>query len=238
MQADGSSKQRLTTGQLVGWMPNGGRILVVRGLDGPDGVDPTWSLVRVSTGEVRQLTIDLPLVPGLRPPYDDYDEWSYVSAATLSPTGDQLALILTRVDYGGNDYDYPFGSYFVVRLDGTGLRRVGTVYNPGIGSPGWSPRGRQFVYSVNYEPRFNSLADAVTSIRLDGRLGSAHFSQLCHEDHPVWSPDRAQIAVLASSPYGRGDAAYVSPTLDGSRIMTVGSSTVRYYYSPDWRSLP
>jgi Tol biopolymer transport system component len=237
MRADGSGKHQLIPGRLVGWMPNGRRILVVRGLDGPEGVDPSWLLVRISTGDVEQLPIDLPLAAGLSPPYHDFNEWSYVSAATLSPNGEPLALILTRYDIADDGYSYPYGSFFAVRLDGTGLRRIGSVYEPNIlSSPDWSPSGRQLVYAYNPEPR-GDCYDVVTSIRLDGSPGSAGLSQLCFTTDPTWSPDANEIALPASSPTWARHSLMISK-LDGSRITTVLSSTVRYYSHPDWRGLP
>jgi Tol biopolymer transport system component len=237
MQADGSGKQPLIPGRLVGWMPNGGRILVVRGLGGPDGVDPTWLLVRISTGEAEHLPIDLPLVAGLEPPYDDYDQWSSVWAATLSPNGDRLALFLTRPDVGPDGYDYGYSSVFSVRLDGTGLGRIGSVYLCCVSSsPVWSPRGRQLVYSYVAEPRAN-CEDAVTSVRLNGRHGSSGFGGLCDKTDPVWSPDRDQIAFAADSPQRVHHTLRIA-NLDGSQITKVLSSTVRSYSHPDWRSLP
>lgn len=72
MRSDGSGQQMLTSAALVGWMPTGGRVLVVRWADEP-GVDPTFLLHTISTGEEEELPIDLPLVAGpLEPPYDDY----------------------------------------------------------------------------------------------------------------------------------------------------------------------
>ena len=124
MRSDGAGKEELTDGQLVGWLPTGGRVLVVRYADQPE-VDPSWVVHVVATGAEEQLPIDLPLVDDPDPPYPDYSEWKYATDPTLSPNGELLAVMLWRYDDDSSSgYPYYFRSIFTVRLDGTELTRV------------------------------------------------------------------------------------------------------------------
>jgi len=232
MQSDGSGKQLLTDGQLVGWMPTGGRILVVRGLhrDAWSGADPAWWLYTVATGAEEQLPIDLPIVAGLSPPYDDYSEWSFAAEPTLSPDGELLAFTLLRDDDADSGYSYYHGSFFTVRLDGTDLARV-PYYTYSFGAPGWAPDGDELVYWIS-EPRAPCF-DSLRSIHLDGTAGSVDIAKPCTESDPAWSPDGTKIAFV-NERSGRLQIA----RLDGSRIKTVLPRTDGVYrYQPDWRRL-
>lgn len=231
MRADGTQKRSLVPGRLVGWMPTGGRVLVVQGLHDRPGVDPTWLLHHLATGEVEQLPIDLPLATGLEPPYPDRSEWSYVVKPTLAPDGELLAFHLTRWDYASDGYDYWFASLFTVRLDGTDLTDVGSTYSAGYGSLGWAPDGEEIVM-VSSSPRFRCL-DSVRSVHLDGTAGAVDISEPCFEDDPAWSPDGRRIA-FTNSRSGRLQVA----SLDGSRIRTVLPGAVGVFrHEPDWRSV-
>jgi hypothetical protein len=228
MQADGSQQEQLTDGELVGWMPAFGRILVVRGLhDGAPGVDPTWVIYRISTGVAEEHPIDLPLFANLEEPYDD-DHWSYAADPALSADGKLLALTLRREDYGDDGYTWEFGSVFTVRLDGTELTKVGSKYSYGFGSLDWSTAGDELVYQVE-EPRA-SCYDSLRSITLDGSEGSVTISKPCAESDPDWSPDGKKIVFTSAS--GR---LQIAP-LDGAPIKTVLSTKSGVYrYDPDWR---
>lgn len=240
MQGDGSRQQKLVTGELVGWMPNGGRILVVRDFDtyGGSHTDPTWLLYSLSTGAVQQLPIDLPLATGpLYPPYDDDSEWAFVTnEPALSPDGTLLAVVLERNEDTGDGYGYQyFGSIFTVRLDGTALSRVGSYYHPNITSVGWAPGGDELVYQV-HDSRFSCL-DALWSIRLDGTAGRVDIDEWCAKNYPVWSPNGKKIAFV-----GGINARVLPPGIhianpDGSRVRTVLRAEGVYRGQLDWRAL-
>lgn len=226
MKGDGTGKQRLTDGRLVGWMPVGGRILVARGL-GQDGVDPTWWLHRIATGDEKEMPIDLPLVAGLDEPYDDYSEWSYASSPTLSPDGEVLALMLWRPD-SSDGYSYDFGSIFTVGLDGTGLTRL-PKYSYSWMVSGWAPGGGQLLYWTE-EPR-GYCASSVRSIRLDGSPGSVNIEKRCAQSGPAWSPDGRRIVFTS----GRSNSLQIA-SKDGALNRNVLRQTEGVYRTqPDWR---
>ncbi|MEZ0578611.1 hypothetical protein [Nocardioides sp. MH1] len=229
MKADGSGKKKVADGDLVGWMPSGKQILVVRNISGvPEGTDPTWVLHTLATGEEESLPIDLPLVADLEEPYDNYDEWSIAAAPTLSPDGETLAFEMLRDDYADDGYDYYFGSFFTIRLDGTDLTRVGH-YTYSFGGASWSPDSDEIAYWES-EPR--AFCDgSIRSYRLNGNVGSVSYSKGCPED-PDWSPDGRKIVFTNGS-----RLQIVNP--NGTHLKTVlPAKEGVYLYAPDWRRKP
>lgn len=233
MDGDGSDQRRLTDGRLVDWLPTGDRVLVVRGL-GADGVDPTWALHDLATGEEQEIAIDLPLVPDLDTTYRDYDypdhsEWSWAGNPVLSPDGETLALMLYRRDWGDDQYDWDFASVYTVGLDGAGLTRV-PKYTYAWGISGWSPNGQQLLYWAE-EPRAE-CASSVRSLRPDGTAGGVHIPRRCAQPGPVWSPDGRRILFVS----GRSDSLQIA-SKDGKRNRTVLAQVAGVSRSdPDWRA--
>ncbi|KAA1418497.1 hypothetical protein F0U44_08265 [Nocardioides humilatus] len=231
MGANGGDQKKVADGDLVGWMPTGGRVLVVEGL-GVTGIDPTWSLVTVSTGAVEDLPIDLPLVAGLgKPPYPDYSEWSYAANPTLSSDGELIALTLRREDYGDDGYSWDFGSFFTVRLDGTDLTRVGK-YTYSFGGLAWSPDNDEIAYWAS-EPRAY-CATGLRSLELTGYSGSVSVNRPCSVIDPAWSPNGRKIV------YGDdGGGKLRTSNPDGTHVTTVLDHKYGVTrFDPDWRRAP
>lgn len=231
MKKDGSAKTQLIAGELIGWLPTGGRILVAEGLGYSNGVQPTWTLYTLATGAAEVLPIELPLVADLAEPYVGYEDWSYADEAALSPDGETLAVMLWREDSGDDGYSWDFGSFFLVGLDGTGLARI-PKYTYSFGSPAWSTAGDQLLYWSS-EPRSGSCRDStLRSIRPDGSSGSALIPAPCEGADSVWSPNGRKIAFVSNP----GKGLRIS-NLDGSRITTVLPGVAGVYrYQPDWQA--
>jgi Tol biopolymer transport system component len=229
MKADGSGQEEVTSGDLVGWMPTGGRVLVVRWAD-TAGVDPTFLLHTVATGEEDELPIDLPLVAGpLEPPYDDYDEWDGVGDPVLAPDGEHLALMLYRTDYGDDGYDWNFSSIFTVRLDGTDLTRV-PKYTYAWSISDWSPNSQQLL-RWGEEPRADCVS-SVRSIHLDGNSGSVSISTRCPQPGAAWSPDGRKIVFTSG-----GTGSLKIARKNGTHVVDVIPQRTGVYRSqPDWRA--
>lgn len=229
MKRDGTAKQQLVDGELIGWLPTGGRILVAEGLGYGNGVQPTWTVYTMATGETEELPIELPIVANLPdPPYPDYSQWSYAAGAALSPDGQTLAVMLWRWDYGGDQYDYPHASIFTVGLDGTGLTRI-PRYDYSWGSPAWSTAGDELVV-WSEEPRSHRCIDGgLRSLHLDGSSGAVSISKPCSERGPEWSPNGKKIVFVAGS-------RLLTSNLAGTRVKEVVRSTGAYLYEPDWQT--
>jgi Tol biopolymer transport system component len=109
----------------------------------------------------------------------NYPDWS--------PRGDRIAFSNTRVNYGETD-----GDLFVVRPDGTGLRRLG---HPGV-MPRWSPDGKRLAYLI---PRLDDDQFVVRVLTLRTNRVRRYAVRL-NLAAPVWSPDGNSLLVNACRP--------------------------------------
>jgi TolB protein len=136
MNANGTGLRRLTDGRASdgdpAWSPDGKTIAFVRGY--PDAL---WLMDADGSNE-RQLTMP-PRDPDLGPAQDSQPDWS--------PDGSLIAFTRAHESYEG-----PTGhardrlDIFLVRPDGTGLRRLTTAPAQNR-APSWSPDGKRIVFS-------------------------------------------------------------------------------------------
>lgn len=165
-KADGSSRTLLSEDELgapagePSWSPDGRDIAVLG-----DGI---W-LIATSNWRARRI-VDPPVWPE---GFDSGTHWS--------PDGARLAF--TR----GTAGDFP--DLYVVRRDGTGLRRLARAVSCCVS---WSPSGRRLLYGDDFA-RLVSI-DVRTGRRKRLNLGRLHLSDADDVD-VVWSPRGRWIAV-------------------------------------------
>jgi Tol biopolymer transport system component len=105
-----------------------------------------------------------------------------------SPDGSRIAFVRNYDDPSGSDREFP-GEIYVIRGDGTGLRRLtGRIID--VSQPEWSPDGR----ALAFESR--QLPARIKIVSLDGTSPRAVGPRLEWPAEPAWSPDGREIAVV------------------------------------------
>lgn len=122
--------------------------------------------------------------------YDTESQWS--------PDGTQLAFTQVK-----NERE---AAVFVVRIDGTGLKRL-TPWSLDAASPDWSPDGTRLVFNSHFDVSPGQSVNLYSIRPSGGRLTaltrnrgrSANFSF-----RPSWSPDGTRIVFTQFTFSGRG----------------------------------
>jgi TolB protein len=134
-----------------------------------------------------------------------------VQSPTFSPDGKRIAFF--RPERGG-------AGLYVVRIDGTGLRRVKAFPKGLAGKVDWSPDGARIAYST---PDFDrsGLSANVYTIRADG----TGLVQLTHDNGGAtqngldsWSPDGKQFAFVSNR---SGSFQVYIMSADGSHVSQI-----------------
>jgi dipeptidyl aminopeptidase/acylaminoacyl peptidase len=124
-----------------------------------------------------------------------------VSDPQISPDGKTIAILVTRPDYGHNDYDSQ-----VVLVDATGSgQRALTSSRPGVRSPQWSPSGDRIAY-VAPDESADDPEDQIYVLPMHG--GEPH--RLTNVPNGVdvfsWKPDGSAIAFTTADVNPHKDA--------------------------------
>lgn len=173
------------------WSPDGRRLILVRSTDGQRSF--RLYIVDPSGRGLRALTPKRGLV---------------ASSPSWSPNGRWIAFTGS-----GGIFGECKGDLFLIRPDGTGLRRVLARAS----SPAWSPDGRRFAFV-----RGNAIHVASSSGRGVRRLVVGF--------HPDWSPDGRRLAFMREIG-GRTRVFVVGATGRGVRLLTRARD---FQLDPDW----
>ena len=142
-------------------------------------------------------------------------------------------LVFTRYRGSGESEK---AALYVVRLDGTGLRRL-TTFAIHAGDADWSPDGKRIVFEAYPSPR--SYGD-VWVVGVNGRglrnltrntIGKAGSAD------PVWSPDGTRILFLDNRVVrGKGRSGLATMKPDGTHRRFLSPANVESH-QPDWQAI-
>lgn len=214
VNVDGTGRQRLTkNGRFDSYpvlSPDGTRIAFIVGDSDGHYSLPTGNLFVMaadgSDGQRVGFGTDTRIVgAGLYPPI-----WS--------PDGERLAFIVNEAERSGNAYRDSYEPVlYTIRLDGSGLNRIGET----TGLPGWSPDNQQIAFArVDGDETgiYTAQADGSRLRQVMGGFGASQVS---------WSPEGSELLFVSNGVY--------VVALDGSglRRVGIGDWPVRAAWSSD-----
>jgi Tol biopolymer transport system component len=243
MRPDGSDVTQLTdfgVGDCAGqpnWSPDGGRITYSRDNGGPEA--GIWTMA-ADGSDPRRVTVVA-------------DNALFDASPRYSPDGQLIAFTRvrhpheTRPGRTGN-LTGATGAVFVVRPDGSGLRRLTSWGHPTGLDVDWSPDGSELVFETD-----GISAGATRDIKavrvVDGRVrsvtnnpplaqfGGDRVPQLEISSDPTWAPDGSQILFVhfeITDGEFHADLWTVRP--DGSDLAVL-ARTPEIEDQPDWESV-
>ena len=169
VNVDGSALTTLTDGVTPAWSPAGDRIA----FSGLVGADFVLFTVNVDGSNRVQLT-------SVDAEFTGYDMWP-----SWSPDGSEIAFSRHRQKADPNDGEVraEWSGLFVVRADGSGLRRLPVSGTPW--EPTWSPDGRRIAFAAG---------GAISLVDVDGTNPNTLGRPANAEDQsPSWSPEGDRI---------------------------------------------
>ena len=158
-------------------------------------------------GRVALINPDTRLFRYIRPVDAPLD--TVMGNSAWSPDGKQFAFVNNN-------------GLFVVRHDGTGLRRLAAR---GGGTPAWSPDGTRLAYSTGV----GSQPGDIVVIATQGGNPRTASAGIAAERTPAWSPDGTQLLFVTRTATGTEQIATVNATDDTTRLLTTAGGQ-----DPDW----
>ena len=140
---------------------------------------------------------------------------------SYSPGGTMIAFARDQT----NDTDAMFGDIFVMRADGTGLKRL-TATATGDSYPDWTPDGSRIVF---YSLRTGN--GDIYSMKLDGSDLRRLTTNAAVDSYPSVSPDGKRIAFASDRSGGAFDI--YTMNLDGSGVTRL-TADPGHDFEPDW----
>jgi Tol biopolymer transport system component len=208
MNADGTNKQRLTSGPTEdadpAFSPNGRWVAFVRYND--------IFMKSLYGGGLRRLT-NTP----------DYLEHS----PAFRPGGGRIAFSRAGFTPGCGCANLP--ELATMHRDGTDVREITDIGSGHVESPGapdWSPDGSTLVYSVY---NYNTEVGHIETIKPDGTGRQTIFDPPFPHgwSSPVFSPDGTKIAFASGKLF--------TINADGSGLSNITNTTNDFEYLPDWQ---
>lgn len=142
------------------------------------------------------------------------------SEPSVSPDGKWVAF--------ESDRDGGKPQIYVMKIDGSDMKRLTNDTAIAFYTPVWSPDGKKLVYYAEKGDR----KDQVWTMNADGSNQTLLTGNIGHNFYPAWSPDGKSI--IWCSPEEGGEGVIYTMNADGSgkkRLLAMSSSWARY--SPD-----
>lgn len=246
VREDGSEMRFVTDGtanaNMPGWSPDGTQLTM--SYQGVAGLNPQlWTIGLDGTG-LRPIPIGTRTgrSPSWSPSGQQLVFDDFHGLLVVKPDGSDLRTLLTDEYDNGVPQWSPDGQWivftgfepgfgtsasrrlYVIRADGSGLRRVASSVAGAIVKASWSPDGARIVFDVSDgDLRIVTLATDVVS-----RL----MTTTALESWPAWSPDGTRIAFTRR--FGIGGSQIITVNVDGSdeRQVTHGDG---YFDHATWR---
>lgn len=134
---------------------------------------------------------------------------------------------------GSIAFDRLGAAVYVMRSDGSGVKRLTPKRRGCSGSPAWSPGGARIAFVGN--PTCRTYGQDIWVMRADGTR-PLQVSKLGGSFNPAWSPDGRKL-LFDSNRHGSGttDVYVMNADGKGERRLT---RSAKYNASPDWQRQP
>jgi TolB protein len=169
---------------------------------------------------------------------------STASARSSSAGSDETKIAFVRIDRGGGTAidGEPIGEIYLMRGDGTGLRRL--THNTEFidEDPAWSPNGRTLAFTSNRAGTLDIWTmdtDGGNLHRVSRRSTGNPYNDVLYDLEPAWSPDGTKFVFVGHRFYhgGFGTNAILVMNVDGSHVRRLALGR-QPGYAPTWKYSP